>query len=93
MFMDLSNNPQMEQMKKVEEMKRQLLGKILAKEAYERLARVRVVNPELAGQAELYLLQIYQAGKLDGLVDDMQLKEVLKFLSSNSKKEAKIRRI
>ena len=91
--MELLNNPQIEQMKKIEEMKKQLLGKILEKESYERLARVRVVNSELASQAELYLLQIYQAGKLKGTVDDMQLKEVLKFLSSNSQKQTTIRRL
>ncbi len=83
----------MEQMKKVEEMKKQLLSKILSKEAFERLARVKAVNAELAGQAELYLLQIYQAGKLTGFVEDMQLKEVLKFLSSNSQKKTNIRRL
>ena len=54
---------------------------------------MKAVNSELAGQAELYLLQIYQAGKLTGFVEDMQLKEVLKFLSSNSQKKINIRRL
>ncbi len=88
------NHAQLEQMKKVEEIKKQLLGKILAKEAYERLSRVRAVNPELAGQAELYLLQIHQAGKLHGLLGDMQLKEVLKYLSNSSaQKQTVIKRM
>jgi len=84
---------QMEQVKKVEEMKKQLLSKILSKEAFERLARVRVVNPETAGQVDVYLLQIYQAGKLKSIVDDTQLKEVLKFLSSSGQKQTVIRRV
>ncbi len=91
--MDQSASHQIEQLKKVEEMKKQIFGKILAKEAYERLSRVRAVNPELAGQVELYLLQIYQSGKLKGSVDDMQLKDVLRFLSSNLQKQTTIRRM
>ena len=90
--MDASNN-QMEQHRKVEEMKRQLLSKILSKESFERLARVKAVNPELAGQAELYLLQISQAGKLNGIVDDLQLKEVLRFLSTSTQKQTTIKRL
>ncbi len=91
--MDASTMSQMEQVKKVEEMKKQLLSKILSKEAFERLARVRVVNPETAGQVDVYLLQIYQAGKLKSIVDDTQLKEVLKFLSSSGQKQTVIRRV
>ena len=87
------NHAQLEQLRKVEEMKKQLLSKILSKESFERLARVRAVNQEMAGQAELYLLQIYQAGKLHGLVDDMQLKEVLKFLSASGQKQNTIKRM
>ena len=93
MLMDASTMSQMEQVKKVEEMKKQLLSKILSKEAFERLARVRVVNPETAGQVDVYLLQIYQAGKLKSIVDDTQLKEVLKFLSSSGQKQTVIRRV
>ncbi len=74
-------------------MKRQLLSKILSKESFERLARVKAVNPELAGQAELYLLQISQAGKLNGIVDDLQLKEVLRFLSTSTQKQTTIKRL
>jgi len=91
--MDVSNHAQLEQMRRVEEIKKQLLSKILGKEAFERLARVRAVNPELAGQAELYLLQIHQSGKLHGLVEDIQLKEVLKFLSIQNQKQTVIKRM
>ena len=91
--MDIQNNPQAEQLRKIEEMKKQLLSKILTREAFERLARVRVVNPETASQSELYLLQIYQAGKLKGIVDDAQLKEVLRFLSTSTQKQTTIKRV
>jgi DNA-binding TFAR19-related protein (PDSD5 family) len=77
---------QLEQFRKLEEMKKNLLGRILTKEAFERLARVRIVNPELSGQAELYLLQIYQAGKLDGRVTDLKLREIFRVLTKDAKK-------
>ena len=89
----MPNSSQMEQMKKVEEMKRHLFSKMLSKEAFERLARVRVVNPELAGQADVYLLQIYQSGKVKDSVSDSQLKEVLRYLSTSDKKQTTIRRV
>jgi len=79
-------------MRQIEEMKKKLLATILSKEAYERLARVRVANQELAGQAELYLLQIYQSGKLEGRITDEQMKEVLRVLSSGSRSGFNIRR-
>ena len=71
-------------MRQIEEMKKKILVTILSKEAYERLSRVRVANPELAGQADLYLLQIYQAGKLPNRVTDEQMKEILRALSPGS---------
>jgi programmed cell death protein 5 len=79
-------------LRQIEEMKKKLLATILSKDAYERLARVRVANQELAGQAELYLLQIYQAGKLEGRITDEQMKEVLRVLSSGSRPGFNIRR-
>ncbi len=86
MFVDYNAiNPQdlnqMAQLKQIEEMKRQLMSRLLTKEAFERLGRVRSVNPQLASQAEFYLLQAQQAGQLKGAVDDEQLKEILKALS------------
>lgn len=87
---DNAQNINIEQMRQLEEMKRQVLGKILAKEAFERLSRIRVVNPNLAGQAELYLLQIYQQGKIHGKITDSQMKDVLRVLTS--KKDIMIKR-
>ena len=74
-----------QKMKQIEEMKKRIMATILSKDAYERLARVRVANPELAAQAELYLLQLYQSGKLPGRVSDEQMKEVLRALTPDSK--------
>lgn len=84
------NPHEAEQLRQIEEMKREVLGKILTKEAFERLSRVRSVNPNLAGQAELYLLQIYQTGKLQEQITDSKMKEILKVLSV--KKDINIKR-
>jgi len=78
------------QMKQLEEMKKQLLGKVLDKDAFERLARVRIANPKLAAQVELYLMQLFQSGKIPQKVNDTQLKEVLTLLSE--KKAVTIKR-
>ena len=79
--MDYVDINQMKQLEQMEALKKQILSKILSKEAYERLGRVRSVNPELSSQAELYLLQIYQSGKLKETVTDEQMKEILRVLS------------
>ena len=81
---------ELRQAQQIELMKRQLLGRAASKEALERLGRVRTVNPDLAGQAELYILQISQAGKLKGPVTDAQMKDVLRVLSE--KKNISIKR-
>jgi DNA-binding TFAR19-related protein (PDSD5 family) len=78
-----------EQTRQIEEMKRKLMGNMLTKEAFERLGRVRAANPQLASQAELYLLQIFQSGGIKGKVTDTKMKEVLGLLSGE-KKESKI---
>ena len=73
-----------QQAQQLEQMKRQLLGNVLSKEAFERLGRVRTVNPGLAGQAELYLLQLYQAGRLKQKITDQKMRDVLNVLSNSS---------
>ncbi len=71
-----------EQLKQLEMLKKSVIKKILSKEALERLGRIRVVKPELASQLELYLLQLYQSGKIKGEVSDEQLKMFLEAVSS-----------
>jgi len=79
--MDANEIRQLQQAQQMEVLKKQLLGKALTKDAIERLGRVRTVNPDLAGQAELYILQISQQGKLKGPVTDIQMKDVLRVLA------------
>ncbi len=93
--MSNGEQPDPNQLAKLELIKKQILSRILTKDAFERLARVKFANPELAGQAELYLMQIAQAGKLESLVTEQQIKEILQYLvnASGAKKETKIRRV
>jgi programmed cell death protein 5 len=72
----------LEELKRIEELKKIVLKKILTKDAFERLSRIRLVKPELAGQLELYLVQLYQAGKLKENISDEQLKMILETLTS-----------
>jgi DNA-binding TFAR19-related protein (PDSD5 family) len=84
---------ELQQLKQIEELKRQLISKMLSKEAYERLGRVRSVNPELAGQVELYLIQIYQTGKINEKVSDRKMKDILGLLTQQKKRDFRIKRI
>ena len=71
-----------------DQLKKTLVKKILSKEALERLGRIRLAKPELAEQIELYILQIYQAGKIKEEISDEQLKAILEVLTN--KKEFRI---
>jgi len=81
----------LQQMRQIEELKRQLLSKTLSKEAFERLGRIRSVNQQLAGQVELYLIQIYQTGKIKEKIGDEKMKEILRLLTQ--KKDFRIKRV
>lgn len=76
---------QLQQLKEFEKLKKEVLRKILTKEAMERLGRIRLVKPELATQLELYLVQLYQAGQIKNIIDDSRLKEILSALTKKQK--------
>ncbi len=80
----------LQQLKQIEEMKKQLMTNILTKEAFERLGRVRTVNPDLAGQLELYLIQVYQAGQITEKITDEKMKNILRALQQ--KRDFRIKR-
>lgn len=74
----------------IEEMKKQLLGQVMEKEAIERLSRVKLANPLVASQVENYLIEIFQSGKLNKKVSDSELKQILDVLVE--KRKTKIKR-
>ena len=75
-----------EDMKQFEALKKEILRKILTKNALERLGRIKLANPVLATQLELYLFQIYQSGQLKGSIDDRKLKQILSVLVPKKRK-------
>jgi programmed cell death protein 5 len=78
-------------MAEFEAMKKDIMRKILTKEALERIGRIRVANPLVATQLEMYLLQLFQSGKLRDTIDDAKLKQILEVLIPDRKK-TKIKR-
>lgn len=73
-----------------EALKKETLRKVLTKEALERLGRVKLANPIVANQLEIYLFQLCQTGQLKEMIDDAKLKNILSVLMPYRK--TKIRR-
>jgi len=73
-----------------ENLKKEMLRKVLTKEALERLGRVKLANPLVASQLEMYLFQLSQTGQLKEVIDDAKLKHILSVLTPY--KKTKIRR-
>jgi len=80
-----------ENLKQFEALKNQTLRKMLTKNALERLGRVKLANPVLATQLEMYLFQVYQSGQLKETINDRKLKHILSVLVPK-KRKTKIKR-
>ena len=81
-----------EEAMQIEMAKKNIMRKILTKEAAERLSRVKLANPTVASQLESYLVQVYQSGQLKEHIDDLKLKQILSVLTEQESKKTKIRR-
>ena len=68
-----------------------IMKQILTSEARERLARVKLVRPELARQVELILVQLYQAGQITERITDEKLKKILAQVDVRTRKEFRIK--
>ena len=85
---------QLQQLRQQEEIEAQIkliINKILTPEARSRLGNIRTVRPEFARQIELFLIQLYQTGRLPKQLSDEELKKILVEIS-NRKKEIRIKR-
>ena len=78
------------EIEQMEALKKSVLRKVLTKEALERLGRVRLANPLIATQLEMYLFQLHQTGQLNETIDDKKLKKILSVLVP--KRKTRIRR-
>jgi len=74
----------------LEILKKEIQRKVLTKDALERLGRIKLVNPALASQLELYLVQLYQAGQITEKINDEMLKKILQTLTGK-RRESRIR--
>lgn len=84
-----------QQEKMEEEMKekrKQELRKVLTKDAIERLGRVRLANEDLAKQLETYLVRLSQAGQIKNKITEDKLKQILKSVKQEQKKDWDIKR-
>ncbi|MFP3909690.1 MAG: DNA-binding protein [Halobacteriota archaeon] len=82
---------QQEEQQEYEERKKQILRSILDSEARERLGRIRIAHPELAESVENQLLMLAQSGRLNQVVTDDMLVQILKKVIPK-KREPTIRR-
>lgn len=65
--------------------KQAMLRRHLTDGARQRLNSVRMSKPEFAEQAERQILAIAQSGRIQGKIDEDQMKEVLQELKPDSK--------
>ena len=61
----------------LEAQKQSILRQILTPEARDRLANIKLANPELANSVEMQLIRLAQSGRLKGVITDPMLREIL----------------
>ncbi len=71
--------------------KQQILRQILTPEARERLGNVKLVRPDLAENVENQLIQLASMGRVNRMINDKDVKDILEKLTG-TKKETKIER-
>ncbi|MDR2944653.1 MAG: DNA-binding protein [Methanosarcinales archaeon] len=76
----------------MEARKQELLRKILTPEARERLTTLRMSRPALVEQLEMQLLSLAQSGRIQNMIDDEQLKQLLAQVQP-PKRETSIKRV
>lgn len=64
------------------EKKKQILRKIISPEGRERLARVKLVKPELVTQIEDYIVNLYMNGRIKKALSEEEIIKLLEMLSS-----------
>jgi len=71
--------------------KLQILRQILDPEARERLANVRLVRPDIADSVENQLVQLYTMGRINRIITDQEIKQILSRMTE-TKRETHIER-
>ncbi len=71
--------------------KQQILRQILDTAARERLANVRLVRPDIAENVENQLVQLYGMGRINRIISDEEIKQILGRMTE-TKRETHIER-
>ncbi len=71
--------------------KQQILRQILTPEARERLGNVKLVRPDLAENVENQLIQLASMGRVNRMITDNDVRDILERLTA-TKKETRIER-
>ena len=66
-----------ENARQFEMQKQSVLRQILTPEARDRLANIKLANPEQANMVEMQLIQIAQSGRLQSVITDAMLRDIL----------------
>ncbi|UCC94176.1 MAG: DNA-binding protein [Thermoplasmata archaeon] len=75
----------------VEAQRQHILRGILTPEARERLGNLKIAYPDVAAQVEDRIIMLVQSGRLNSMIDDATLKEILARVAP-SKREITIQR-
>jgi len=86
-----SLDEQERQQQEFEEQKKMILRAILTPEARERLGRIKIARPEIAGSIENQLIMAAQSGQLKNKINDEQLRMLLSRIMPK-KRDIKIKR-
>ena len=78
---------QEEQAKRMEMQKQNALRQILTTEARQRLANIRLANPHMADTVEMQLIQLAQSGRIQGIIDDTMLRNILAQMGDHHREE------
>ena len=81
----------MRQAEVVEAQRQNILRGVLTPEARERLGRLKIAYPDVALQVEDRIIMLAQSGRLNTMIDDPTLKEILARIVP-SKREITIKR-
>ncbi|AIZ56368.1 DNA-binding protein [Candidatus Methanoplasma termitum] len=82
---------QEEKAQQFENQKQSILRQILTPEARGRLANIKLANPEQANMIEMQLIQIAQSGRLQSVITDAMLRDILQKITPQQR-EIKIER-
>lgn len=82
---------QREQANQIEAQRQSILRQITTPEARDRLANIRLANPQMADSVENQLIRLAQSGRLQEAVTDPMLREILRSMVPQER-EIKIER-